>query len=410
MTILIVGVSHRTAPLHVLERLSLGPAALDSLLGRLKSAVAEAFVLSTCNRTEICAVTADAAHDAERLLQLLAELAGDPVDALRPVARMLTNQDAVLHALRVASGLESMVLGEDQIQAQFKRALASARGMEVLGPTLDRLGAAALACGKQVRACTGIGQHAVSLESLAVRTALDHLATRHDGHAVVLGSGSSAALVTQQLRDAGLRVTLVGRRQAAAADLAAVRGAECAPWEQLPDVLVGADAVFCCTAAPHPVLTVDTLARRRQARPETPLVCVDLGMPRDVEPTVAALPGVTLVALRDLAGVADAHRAARARHVPAAEGIVAQEAQRFAGWLETRGAVGAITQRRAEAAAVADAELGRALARLQTTSAHDRAVVADLARRLVGKLMHLDTAALTPPAPPRRPARQEALS
>lgn len=392
MHTLVVGASHVTAPLPLLERLSVPPGELDHLLSRLGEVVDESFVLSTCNRTEIyTAWRDDSADPAPLLLALLADRAGVRSGELRPMTYTRSGRQAISHALRVASGLDSMVLGEDQIQAQFKRALAAARGQETLGPTLDRLGAAALGCGKRVRSFTGIGRHSISLESLAAQVALRHLEGRAPGDMVVVGSGSSAGIVARHLRALGMSVTIVGRTHRAASGLAEEADAACAPWERLPEMLITARAVFCCTSAPHPVLTLEVLARRLRERPGAPLVCVDLGMPRDVDDAVAALDGVQVLSLADLGAVADAHRSARARHLPAAEAIVERETRRVEHWLASRLAAGAISERRARAEALADAELRRALSRLQTTNAHDRAVLAELARRLVRKLMHEET-------------------
>ena len=395
VSIIAVGASHRSAPLSLLEQLSVSPGGLEHLLSRLKPLVAEGFVLSTCNRTEICAVAGDgSAAIGDALIELLAERAGIAAAGIARSFYCLTDDAAIRHVLRVASGLESMVLGEDHIQAQLKRALAAARGAEILGPTLERLGAMALSCGKRVRTFTGVGQHSVSLESLAVEVALSQAGPLGDGEVVVLGSGTSARIVVRQLRSLGVPVLVVGRTYHSASALATEADATCLPWEQLAEALVPARVIFSCTSAPHPILMVETLSRRLRERGDVPLLCVDIGMPRDVDAAVQLLAGVSSIRLDQLGVMAAQHRAARERHVPAADAIVERELARFSEWQRVRGAAGQIVERRARAQAVADLELKRALARLQTTSAHDRAVLADLTRRLVRKLMHEETEAL----------------
>ena len=390
MSLVIVGVSHRTAPLPVLERLAIPPGETDHLLAQLRVVAPPCFVLSTCNRTEICATTL---HAADAFLHLLADRAGISVGDLRQYAYILEHEQAVTHLLRVASGLDSMVLGEDHIQAQLKRALAAARGAEMLGPTLERLGAIALGCGKRVRTFTGVGQHSVSLETLAVEEALARTPVTGPHDVLVLGSGASAGIVVRHLRARGVAVTVVGRSHHAANTLADESHAAWLPWEQLPEALVHAQMVFSCTSAPHPVLTAETLARRVDRRGAAPLLCVDIGMPRDVDAAVDTLPGMSVIRLEELAATAAQHRAERERHLPAAEAIVAREARRFAEWLQTRATVGEIVARRQRAEFLAEMELKRALARLQTSSAHDRAVLAELARRLTRKLMHEESRA-----------------
>lgn len=390
--IVVVGVSHSSAPLPVLEHLSIPPGELDVVLARLKAIAQEGFVLSTCNRTEIYAVIDRSAGASERLLDLLVARGGDRVDEYRAFCYAHANDAAVKHALRVASGLDSMILGEDQIQAQLKRALGAARGAETLGSTLERLGAAALGCGKRVRAFTGVGHHAVSLESIAVDMAIERVGSLAGKDIAVLGSGRSAGIVVQHLKHIGAgSVTVVGRSLGSAIALASDLDAVSAPWDSLAATLSRARVVFCCTAAPHPVLTAETLEQRRHGRGSEPLLCVDLGMPRDVDVSVAGIDNVTVVTLEELGSVARSHRLARWQHVPAAEAIVAREAERFFDWINARGATGAIVEMRAQAEAVADAEVRRALARLQTASAEDRAVVSEMARRIVRKLVHDQT-------------------
>lgn len=357
------------------------------MLASVQPQVREAFVLSTCNRTELYAVTGHAGSGADLLLRFLAGESSIPAAELRESCYTHTQDDAARHLLRVASGLDSMVLGEDQIQAQLKRALAAARAAGTLGPVLERLGSAALACGKRVRAFTNIGRHAVSLESLAVRAVTDRLGTLDSRRVLVLGSGESARLIALQLQSTGARLVILSRRPERAAALAARAGAESGSLAELPLRLADADVVVCCTFAPQPVLLRDALPRR-------PLVCVDLGMPRDVDPAVAGLDGVTLVTLAELSRLAEAHREERRRHIPAAEGIVAAETARFLEWCAARGAASTVAALHDHARRVADAELERTLARLAEASPRDRELVAELAHRIVAKLLHAPADAL----------------
>lgn len=389
MPIVAVGCSHRSAPLALLESLSVASNALSGWFARVKAIAHEALILSTCNRTEVYALVEHSRSGAASLLELFADRAGMSSAALRAHTYVLMDADAVRQALRVASGLDSVVLGEDQIQAQLKRALAEARLAQALGPVLDRLGAAALACGKRVRTFTGIGRHSVSLESLAVRAASDRLGGLAGREVVLLGTGDAARLIARHIgAPAGGRVTVISRSFDKAAEFARDIDARAARMEDLPDVLTRADVVISCTSAPHAILMAEHLQLRGRVNPGQRLVCVDLGMPHDVDPAIAHRDEVTLVSLGDLAVLAEAHREERRQHLPAAEAIVTAEVDRFLEWRAVRGRATTIARLQAHAQSIADAELSITQARLNTLSARDRDLVADLARRIIRKLMH----------------------
>jgi glutamyl-tRNA reductase len=396
MRIIAAGASHATASFALLERLSVPYAELETALAQLKLIASEAVILSTCNRTEIYAVLPPDVPETD-LLHWLAARTGEDVATVEASAYLHLDGDAVRHALRVASGLDSMALGEDQIQSQFKRAVHAARAAESLGPNLERLGAAALGCGKRVRAFTGLGRHALSLESIAVDSALSGRPAAAGSSVVVIGSGNSASIVLRHLRDRDVRDVAIVARSAGRAGTLAAAGARVVEWDLLPELLVGADIVFCCTSAPHPVLTPELLLRRGIVHPGRPLVCVDLGMPRDVDPAVAEVDGMSVMSLDALGRLAAARREDREHYVPAAEAMVEREAARFLDWLEARDSATEIARMRAHADAVAEAELRRALARMQGLPPRERAIIADLARRIARTLAHRHTDAIKRP-------------
>lgn len=388
MSIISVGVTHADSPLAIREQLSIATHQMPEALALARGRAPEILLLSTCNRTEAIA-HADDREDGTALIGLLADWGRLDHETVSRVARVRRGRDAVSHALRVASGLDSLVLGEDQIQSQFRHALDAARCADTLGPVLDRLGAAALACGKRVRTFTGVGRHSVSLESIAVRTvedALGHLSTRTT---VVLGAGESGTLVARRLRAAGAsRIAIVSRSRDRAEALAAAVNGTAAGLAELSDALESADAIFVCTSAPHPVLTRDYIAHRAAVRGEAPLLCVDLGMPRAIAPDVVSLAGVRVVTLDDLTAAADAHRRARLEHVPAAEGIVESEVSRYLAWLRTRGAAAELAELDARAEQVALDEVARALDRLPQADDFTKHIIAELGHRLARKLTH----------------------
>lgn len=359
MSIIAVGCSHSSASLAVLEPLGVPASEVAAVLAQLQRVATEALVLSTCNRTEVYALVDHPTSDADRIVQVLADRARMRADELR--AELYVHQDAaaVRHALRVASGLESMVLGEDQIQAQWKRALGHARAAATLGPVLDRLGAAALSCGKRVRTVTEIGRHSVSLESLAVRAVSHRLGALKGRDVLLIGTGESAALIARHLRGAHeARLTVASRSFEKAQTFANHIGARPVRVEDLPHVLAHADSVFCCTSAPHAVLAAEHLTERVATRPGDPLVCVDLGMPRDIDDSVATVAGAQVISLTELAALAEQHREQRRRHIPAAASIVDAEAARFLEWRTARGSAATMARLRAHAEALGATEHG----------------------------------------------------
>jgi glutamyl-tRNA reductase len=343
---------------------------------------------------------ADGSAGAELLQTLIAEWSGLPVTDVRDTSYMHEHHAAARHAMRVTSGLDSMVLGEDQIQGQMKRALAMGRDVGALGPVLERLGSAALACGKRVRTFTDVGRHSVSLESLAVRAAAAHVGSLETRDVLVLGAGESASLIARQLKAArAARVTIVSRSTERALALARRVDAEARSFADLADVLSRVDVVFCSTSAPHPVLTRDFLVHRASHREDATLLCVDLGLPRDVDPAVAAIPGVSVVTLDELSTMAAAHREARRAAIPAAEAIVDTELGRFVTWLRARSVAADIAAVGALASEVVERELERALTRLPSLHPGEREIVAELARRIGRKLSHQPIHALKQPEP-----------
>lgn len=387
MPIIAVGVNYSSSPLSLRERLSIATHQLPEALAMARGRAEEILLLSTCNRTEAFASVTD--QDGASLVALLAEWASLAFDDVAGVAQVRAGRDAANHALRIASGLDSMVLGEEQIQSQFRHALAAARAADTLGPVLDRLGSAALACGKRVRTFTGVGRHSVSLESLAVRTAADALTNLNGRAVVVLGAGESGRLVAQRLQSEGLSsLRIVSRSRDRAEALAREAGGAAAGLAELSDALERADVVFACTSAPHPVLTRDFLTRRLAMRGDAPLLCVDLGMPRAIAQDVAELGTVRMVTLDDLSAAAHAHRQARREHLPAAEAIVESETARFVGWLSARGAAAELADLDARAEELAQAEIARALSRLPDADDITKRIIAELGHRLARKLSH----------------------
>jgi len=391
--LVVVGISHHTASVSLREGLTIPADSLPQVLAELRENVGEVLVLSTCNRVELYAVCGHESSGAELLRQFLATRAGLSPRAVRDATYAYGHQAAVRHLLRVAAGLDSMVLGESEILGQVRRALLAARQAGTLGPVLDRLGDAALACGKRARAMTSLGD-AESVASVAMRLAMGESDGLDGANAIVLGAGETAKSAVAHLASIpNVRVTVLSRTFERAVEVAATHGAVGRPWEQLSEALATADVVVGCTGSRTPVLDAAMVSIAR-AEHAGPLVCVDLGLPRDIDPAVAAIPGVTLIDLERVGVETSARRGGRGRDVLQAESIVELEVERFMEWWRGRGVASTIAQLHARANVIRDAELARALARLPDLDGPARAVIRDLATRMVAKLLHEPTLAL----------------
>jgi glutamyl-tRNA reductase len=386
--IVVVGLNQNSAALAVRERLAFVPGELPHALKGLRNHVPEGFILSTCNRVEIYGLAGHADSGAQLLGRFLAETRGFPPDELRPLLYSYGHEAAVAHLFRVASGMDSMVVGEGEVLSQVRAALDVAHAAGTLGPVLRRLGSAAVGAGKRVRARTAIGRNPLSVVTLALQAAAAHGQPISDASVLVLGAGEIAETVLRHLdRASPRRVIVASRRYERASALAARYDVASVRMENLADALADADVVVSCTSAPEFVVhSVDVAAVRPSGSRK--LLCLDLGVPRAIDPDVGNLPGVTLVDLDELQAAADENRTRRVREVEAAEVVVGAEVERFMDWWRSRQVVPTIAALRAYAAEVRDSEIAYALARLGDLPPREAFVIRALAQRIVGKLLH----------------------
>ncbi|HXF95513.1 MAG TPA: glutamyl-tRNA reductase [Gemmatimonadales bacterium] len=390
--IAVVGVNHRTAPLEVRERFAHGPHEVPGALERvLRAGAGGAVLLSTCNRTEF--YLADPSDDvAQTVWDLLSERLGDGRRA-REYGYASRDREAVRHLYRVSAGLDSMILGESQIQGQVRQAWELARAQA--GPVLHRLFQSALQVGARVRTETALGTGAASAPSAAVALAGKIFGSLAGRKAVVLGAGDMAELAAECLRDEGVTLTLVANRTydraAAVAERLATRAATLAEvWEHFAT----ADLILCSTAAPHAVVTWDRVVEPIRRRGHRPLCILDLAVPRDVEPAVGQLDNVFLYDIDDLQAVAAQAAEARRTEVPAAERIVDEEVEQFWAWYDGLKVVPVIREFRERMEALRAAEVERALRHLSHLAPEDRARVEQLSHALLNKFLHGPTVAL----------------
>jgi glutamyl-tRNA reductase len=393
--IIALGTSHKTAPLALRERLALTDGAAEALLGELVAApaIAEAVAVSTCNRTELYLVVGDPVEAESLVLSKLARRAGIRPSELLESLYSLRNCDAARHLYRVASGLESMVIGESEVQGQVKRAYDLALSARTTGPMTNQLFRAALATGKRVRSETSISAGRGSVASVAVdaaRAALGDLTARH---VLIVGAGETAELTAQALHAQGVSTMFVAnRRRERAIALAQRFGGASGSFDALPGELERADIVIASTSSPHHLLGAEELGVVMETRCERPLLLIDLAVPRDIEPECAELPGVTLLDMDGLQATVKRGMSVRRAEAVAAEGIVEEEIQAFAGWLGQLEVTPTLRALRAQADAVVDRLLAENEGRWEALTERDRERVETLARTALNRLLHEPTA------------------
>jgi len=383
----VVGVDHARAPVAIRERLAFAGPELIEGLRLLPGYVGEGAILSTCNRTEVYAVVARGCP-VTPLRRFLREARGLPERALDDVTYAHTRRDAARHLFRVASGLESMILGEPQILGQVRSALAAAREAGAAGPVLSRLFAEALRVGKLVRTETGIAHNRLSVPHAAVDLAAERLGGLRGRAALLLGAGEMATLTAKLLRAAAVDdLAIANRSPDRAAALAAATGGRVVPADLLGAALAGADVAVSAATAPHYLLDRAAFDGGRDRR-RASLVVIDLAVPRSVDPALGGDRRVDLFGVDDLAAVAAGQRDRYAVEIGRTERLVDDAAEGFAAWLAERAAVPTIAALRRRAEATRTAELEAALRKLGHLSARDRNVVAALSVGLTNTLLH----------------------
>ncbi len=392
--LLALGASHKTAPLAVRERLALldGQVApfLDELTGQPE--VAEAVAVSTCNRTELYLVVGDPVEAESAVLGVLARRAGTRPTELLGSIYADRNCDAARHLFRVASGLESMIVGETEIQGQVKRAYEAALHARTTGPLTNQLFRAALATGKRVRTETAISSGRASVSTVAVDAAHDVVGELADRHVVIVGAGETSELTARAFHAHGVSTMFVAnRRRERAIALAERFGGESGSFDALPGELERADVVVASTGSPHAIIGAEELAEVMRTRHGRPLLLVDLAVPRDIDPACAELDGVTLLDMDALQTAVRRHLTVRRAEARRAEEIVEQEIQAFAGWLGALEVMPTLTALRTRGDAVVEQLLEENAGRWEALTERDRERMEALARAIVKRLLHEPT-------------------
>jgi glutamyl-tRNA reductase len=383
----VTGISHWTAPVDIREGVVIGDPDLRAALAHVKriDGVHESLVLSTCNRTEVYALT-DGDAPSRAVLDSVCDFRGIPAASVSAFAYVHQGTSAARHALRVAVGLDSMVVGEEQILGQVRRAFDAARLAGNTGPVLNRLSQTAIATSRRVRRETSLGRQSPSVPRAAAAVSRRLLGPLEGRRVLVIGAGRMAAMTVEAFSAAGARITAVANRTIeAAVDLAARVGAPGIGLHAVGQASAAADIMVVCTGASKPVVSpgmLDTPGGRAAG-----LLVIDLGVPRGADPAVRGLPGVTLI---DLDGLATEGLPARIADTDLAHAnkIVDAAAARFEMWMRARAAAPLIAALQGRAATIVDAEMARARGRLQGLGGQERELVRALVDAAVRKLLH----------------------
>ncbi|HDS0921704.1 TPA: glutamyl-tRNA reductase [Stenotrophomonas maltophilia] len=388
MTLWVLGLNHQTAPVELRERASFGGDALPQALASLRDTpqVAEAVLLSTCNRTELYAV----AESGEALAQWLESHAGQ----LHGYLYQHADADAVRHLFRVATGLDSMVLGEPQILGQVKDAWATARDHGLLGQRLDRLFQQTFSVAKRARTDTRVGANPISVASTAVRLAQNSFARLEDSTVLLVGAGETIELAARHLSEGRVRRLLIANRTLAhAQELATRHGGVALPLTELERHLGEADVVFSATAAREPVISKAQIAAALRSRKHKPMLLFDLAVPRDIETGVGDLQDAFLYTVDDLERAVEDNRRSRREAAAEAEAIIELQVSRFVETLQANAHQAPLRQLRAYGEATRVEMLDKARQQLAHGKSPEE-VLELLAHGLTNRLLHPPTAAL----------------
>ncbi|HEY2410534.1 MAG TPA: glutamyl-tRNA reductase [Polyangiaceae bacterium] len=395
--IVVVGLSHRTAPIAVRERLVLGSDALPGFLRQLteRPEVGEALLISTCNRVELVAAGRAGAEALERVAQTCREALAAHGHEIEPHLYAYTGGAAVRHLFRVAASLDSLVVGEPQILGQVKEAYDVARKLGTVGSILHRTLPRVIRAAKRVRTETAIGSGQVSVPSVAVELTRQIFGELSGRAVLLVGSGEMAEAVARLLKGAGTQLSVIGRTPERVAELADSVGGKSLAWADLKSALGGADVIVSSTSAPGFVIDHEMVASGRKARRGKNRFFIDLAVPRDIDPSIERLDGEFLYNVDDLSQVVSEALSSRSREADAAEAIVAREAEGYDRWADAEQATPTIVALRARLSAALEEELSRSLrGKLKHLGPDERAALERMVESALNRMLHQPTVRL----------------
>ncbi|AUH00695.1 glutamyl-tRNA reductase [Prodigiosinella confusarubida] len=396
MTLLALGINHKTAPVSLRERVAFSPDTLGQALHSLlqQPLVQGGVLLSTCNRTELYLSVEDRENQREQLVNWLCEYHRLDRDDVQKSVYWHENNAAVSHLMRVASGLDSLVLGEPQILGQVKKAFAESQREHSLSGELERLFQKSFTVAKRVRTETDIGSSAVSVAFAACTLARQIFESLAEVNVLLVGAGETIELVARHLREHRVkRMVIANRTRERAQALANEVGAEVITLAELGEQLAYADIVITSTASTLPIIGKGMMERTLKARRNQPMLMVDIAVPRDIEPEVGKLPNIYLYSVDDLQAIIQHNLAQRKAAAVQAESIVQQESSEFMAWLRAQSAVETIRDYRAQADSLRAEMTMKAMVAIQQ-GGDVESIVQELTYRLTNRLIHAPTKSL----------------
>lgn len=394
MTLIAFGINHKTAPVALRERVAFTPDALAEALTSLKGfdGVDESVIVSTCNRTEIYVKSDHSCTD--KLLKWLAEFHDVPLGSVSDNAYVYEQAAAIEHVMRVACGLDSLILGEPQILGQIKQAFSNAKNAGMVGGNFEKLFQHTFSVAKRVRSETEIGANAVSVAFAAVQLAKHIFASLSDQSVLLVGAGETIELVAQHLKEQGVnKLAVANRTIARATALADNLGAEVMTLSQLPEQLHKFDIVISSTASQLPLIGKGMIEKALKQRRNLPMFLVDLAVPRDIEAQVNELGDAYLYTVDDLQHIVEQNLASREKAAEEAQGIIQQQVVQFLNWQTAQKSIDLVRQYRQKGQAQRDELVAKALNQLSDGKPAE-AVVEELAHKLTNALLHPPTLAL----------------
>jgi glutamyl-tRNA reductase len=396
VNILAIGLNHKTAPVEVRERLAFSGSRLRGALSALAESCArqdgtlrEGVILSTCNRTEIYALAEDPATGREHLVRFLGEQDGLPAAGSESPLYIGEDEQAVNHLFSVAAGIDSMIVGENEILGQVREAYGLASASKAIGPVLARLFRKSITVGKRARTETTIARDAISVSYAAVELAKRIFHDLGSCRALVVGAGETSELTLKNLIENGIgEVSVINRTRRKAEAIASQCGGRVLGFGRIAQALCTADIVISSTAAPHPVIRAQAAERAMALRQQRPLLLVDIAVPRDVDPEVGRIDNVHLYDIDDLEKVVQVNLERRRREIPKVKAIIHGEQADFMAWFRALEVLPTITSLKGRAEEIRLAELQKALRRLGPLPEHQRSIVEALSLGIVNKLLH----------------------
>jgi len=391
MNIIVVGLNHKTAPIEIREKVSFAENRLEEPLKKILSlaSIREDMILSTCNRVEIYATATDVDKGVHVLKQFLSDFHGIPQNELDKFLYVHQGKEAVRHVFRVASSLDSMVVGEPQILGQVKSAFSEASQRRAAGAILNRLLHRAFSVAKRVRTETTIGNRAISISFVAVELAKKIFGDLQNQAVLLVGAGEMCELAARYLVNHGVsRVTVTNRTLQAARELAEIFDGSVIPFDELVEALKTVDIVISSTASPHYVIDYNEVTRVIKARRNRSMFFIDIAVPRDVDPRINSIENVYLYDIDDLQEVADANVQDRQKEAEKAEETVEYEVTKFCQWYESLETVPTIRSLRGKLERIRQKELKKAYSALSLSTEEDRKVLDALTSAIVSKILH----------------------